>query len=201
MSVELKYPVITIGREYGAGGRTIAAALSEKLGIPYYDKDFVVKTAKESGYSEDEIDKEGEQMNHMNEFMNSLLNNSAAYTSSFDAIYNAQKNVIMDLAKSPCIIVGRCADYILRKAGVEAFNIFLFADLDKKVARAAELPENKDIHDIKKTVLKRDELRNTYYKHYTGEDMRYYKQYDICLDTGVIGIDKCVDILVNVLTK
>lgn len=201
MSVELKYPVITIGREYGAGGRTIAAALSEKLGIPYYDKDFVVKTAKESGYSEDEIDKEGEQMNHMNEFMNSLLNNSAAYTSSFDAIYNAQKNVIMNLAKSPCIIVGRCADYILRKAGVEAFNIFLFADLDKKVARAAELPENKDIHDIKKTVLKRDELRNTYYKHYTGEDMRYYKQYDICLDTGVIGIDKCVDILVNVLTK
>jgi len=201
MSVELKYPVITIGREYGAGGRTIAAALSEKLGVPYYDKDFVVKTAKESGYSEDEIDKEGEQMNHMNEFMNSLLNNSAAYTSSFDAIYNAQKNVIMDLANSPCIIVGRCADYILRKAGVEAFNIFLFADLDKKVARAAELPENKDVHDIKKAVLKRDELRNTYYKHYTGEDMRYYKQYDICLDTGVIGIDKCVDILVNILTK
>ncbi len=201
MSVELKYPVITIGREYGAGGRTIAAALSERLGIPYYDKDFVIKTAKESGYSEDEIDREGEQMNHMNEFMNSLLNNSAAYTSSFDAIYNAQKNVIMDLAKSPCIIVGRCADYILRKAGVEAFNIFLFADLDKKVIRAAELPENQNVHDIKKVVQKRDELRNTYYKHYTGEDMRYYKQYDICLDTGVIGVDKCVDILVDVLTK
>ncbi|MCR5102574.1 MAG: cytidylate kinase-like family protein [Butyrivibrio sp.] len=201
MSVELKFPVITIGREYGAGGRTIAAALSEKLGIPYYDKDFVIKTAKESGYSEDEINKEGEQMNHINEFIDNLLNNSAAYTSSFDQIYKAQKNVIMDLAKSPCIIVGRCADYILREAGINAFNIFLFADLDKKVERAKELPENEGINDIKKAVQKRDELRNTYYKHYTGEDMRYYKQYDICLDTGVIGIDKCVDILVSALTN
>ncbi|MCR5715276.1 MAG: cytidylate kinase-like family protein [Lachnospiraceae bacterium] len=199
MAGNLKFPVITIGREYGSGGRTVAEGLSEKLGIPYYDKDFVVATSKESGYSEDEINKEGEQMNHMSEFINNLLNNSAAYISSFDAIYDAQKKVILELAKEPCIIVGRCADYILREAGVNAFNVFLFADLEKKAARAAQLPENQGTHDIKKLVQKCDELRNTYYKHYTGEEMRYYKQYDICLDTGVIGTDKCIEILAAII--
>ena len=78
MEGKLKYPVITISREYAAYGRTIAAGLSDRLGIPFYDKDFVKETAKQSGYSEEDIVREGEDMSPASKFMNSLLNNANA---------------------------------------------------------------------------------------------------------------------------
>ena len=115
MEGKLKYPVITISREYAAYGRTIAAGLSSRLGIPFYGKDFVKETAKQSGYSEEVIVREGEDMSPASKFMNSLLNNANAYSSSYDGIYKAQKEVILNLAQKPCIIVGRCADHILTR--------------------------------------------------------------------------------------
>ncbi len=197
--MDLKYPVITIGREYCAYGRTIAAALSEELAIPYFDKDFIRETARQSGYSEEAIMEEGEQMDRMSKFINTLIN-STTLKSSYDAIFNTEKEVIIQLAKQgPCIIVGRCSDYVLREAGIPAFNIFLFSDLEHKVRRAKELPENKGVGDLWKIVQKKDELRNTYYKHYTGNEMRDYNNYNICLDVGKIGVVKCEEILLSIL--
>ena len=200
MSQELKYPVITIGREYCAYGRTIAAALSAELGIPYYDKDFIKETAKQSGFSEEAIQEEGEQMDRMSKLVNTLIN-STTLTSSYDKIYNAQKEVILKLAKedAPCIIVGRCADYILKEAGIPAFNIFLYSDLVHKVHRAKELPENRGVGDLWRIVEKKDELRNMYYKHYTGTEMRNFNNYNICLDVGTIGVIKCEEVLLSIL--
>lgn len=200
MEKKLKYSVITISREYAAGGRTIAAGLSERLGIPYYDKDFVKETAKTSGFTEEEIVKEGEAMSRSSKLLNSFLNNAAVYPSSYDKIFQAQKEVILKLAQSPCIIVGRCADFILKEEEVPSFRIFLYADRDKRVKHAAELPENagQDV-DFDKLVSKMDSRRETYYKQYTGTAMGDYHNYSISLDVGVIGTEKCLDILCGIL--
>ncbi len=193
--------VITISREYAAYGRTIAAGLSERLGIPYYDKDFVKETAKASGYSEDDIRKEGEHMSKGTKFMNTLLNNVSSYTSSYDGIYRAQKEVILELAKNPCIIIGRCSDHILREAGIETFDIFLFADLETRIKRAAELDGNEKLSrdELLKLIEKHDEHRSTYYRTYTKKEMGYYKNYNVCLDVGRIGVEKCLDILCEMI--
>ena len=105
-----KCPVITISREYGALGRTLADKLSERLGIPYYDRDFVNKTAEQSGYDVEEVKRDSEELKPSSKVLNSILNSAVSYSSSHDAIFKAQKEVVLELAKSPCIIVGRCAD-------------------------------------------------------------------------------------------
>ena len=202
--ISIKYPVITIDREYAAYGRTIAAKLSERIGIPYYDKDFVKKTAEKGGYSEEDIQREGEAMSLISKFFNNFLNNAAAYESSFDGIFHAEKEVILELSTSPCIIVGRCAAHILREAGIPSFNIFLYADKEHKMKRAAELDENAEIkktEDIEKILEKRERLREIYYKQYTGEEMSDLRNYNICMDTGTIGVDACVDILEKLIVK
>lgn len=201
MEGKLKYPVITISREYAAYGRTIAAGLSDRLGIPFYDKDFVKETAKQSGYSEEDIVREGEDMSPASKFMNSLLNNANAYASSYDGIYKAQKEVVLNLAQKPCIIVGRCADHILTQKGIPAFKIFLYADEEHRLERAAELEGRPNSPELKKILVKKDQKRETYYKQYTGHPMGLYKNYTICLDTGTLGVESCIDILCTLLTE
>ncbi|MCC6095135.1 MAG: cytidylate kinase-like family protein, partial [Eubacterium sp.] len=151
---ELRYPVITISRQYAAYGRTVARGLSQKLGIPFYDRDVVRKTAAESGFSEDDINREGENLSRAGKFMNDLLNNAASYPSSHDRIFEAQKAVVLELAKSPCIIVGRCADHILTEAGIPAYKVFLYADEAHRISRAAELEENRGL-DPRKAAAKK----------------------------------------------
>ncbi|MDO4622340.1 MAG: cytidylate kinase-like family protein [Eubacteriales bacterium] len=201
--MEKKLPVITISREYAAYGRTIAAGLSEHLGIPYYDKDFVKETAKSSGYSEEDILKEGESMSRSSKFMNALLNNASSYASSYDGIYKAQKEVILELAKQPCIIVGRCADHVLREAGIESFDIFLYADTEARLERAKQLEGNQGLSEseLRKVISKKDQHRSTYYKTYTKKDMGYYKNYNICLDVGRIRVENCLKLLCEILDQ
>lgn len=191
-------PVITISREYGAGGRSIAKGLSKKLGIPWYDRDFVRLTAKRSGYSEEEITDEGETISDSTRFLNSILNNMAAYTSSHDAIYRAQKEAILELAKSPCIIVGRCSNKILREAGIPSFDVFLHAAPAIRIKRAEVLvPE--DVSNVAKFVEKVDEQRDNYYKLYTGSLRNQAQDYTVCLDTGIVDYDSCIEVLAQMI--
>lgn len=201
--MELKYPVITISREYAAGGRSIASELSKRLGIPFYDRDFVRETAKKSGYSEEEIADEGENMSRSDRFFNGLLNlsNGISYQSSYDRIYEAQKAVVLELSKSPCIIVGRCSDHILTEAKISAFKIFLFADEAHRLLRAAELENGADESLVKKHLAKIDENRRTYYRQYTGRELGSYSLFNIALDTGTIGKEKCVEILCDLIVE
>lgn len=187
---EKKLPVITISRQYAAYGRTIARKLSEDLEIPFYDRDVIRETARQSGYSEEDIQREGEAMSRASRFMNNLLNNASVYTSSYDGIFWAQRDVILKLAERPCIIVGRCADYILTEAEIPVFKVYLYADLEHRIRRAEELEENAG-KDLQKVVAKRENLREVYYKQYTGQDMGICSNYNICLDTGVLGADTC----------
>ncbi|MCR5668039.1 MAG: cytidylate kinase-like family protein [Lachnospiraceae bacterium] len=194
----LKYPVICISREYAAYGRTVARRLAELLDIPFYDRDFVTETAKRSGYSEEDIRREGEAMSRATRFLNSVMNNAMVYSSSYDSIFHAQKEVILELSKKPCIIVGRCAGYVLRDAGIPSFNVFLYADKDVRTKRAGELEENIGL-DPKKARERHDILRETYYKQYTHQDLGDYHNYDICLNTGEVGPERCADIIAEIV--
>lgn len=189
--------VITISREYGAYGRSVAKALSEALGIEYYDVDFVRMTAKASGYSEEDVNREGESISGGRRFINQFLSTSA-YNSSYDAIFQAQREVLLDLAKKPCIIVGRCSNIILREEGIETFDIFLHADMECRKQRALQLNEYGKM-DVEKYIERCDHWRKTYYRAYTGHEMGEYKDYDISIDVGRIGFDKTVEILVSLL--
>ena len=195
-----KCPVITISREYGALGRTLAAKLSERLGIPYYDRDFVKKTAEESGYAVEDVEHEGEELSTSGRMLNKILNSAVSYRSSYDGIYKAQKKVVLQLAQDPCIIVGRCADHILREEGKNVFCVYLYASVKDRLDHVAELAENGTM-SIEKYIEKRDKLRKTYYKQYTGHEMGNANNYNICFDTGRINAETCADIIIDILSR
>ena len=195
-----KCPVITISREYGALGRTLAAKLSERLGIPYYDRDFVKKTAEESGYAVEDVEHEGEELSTSGRMLNKILNSAVSYSSSYDGIYKAQKKVVLQLAQDPCIIVGRCADHILREEGKNVFCVYLYASVKDRLDHVAELAENGTM-SIEKYIEKRDKLRRTYYKQYTGHEMGNANNYNICFDTGRINAETCADIIIDILSR
>lgn len=199
--MEKEKRVITISRQYAAYGRTVAAGLAERLQLKWYDKDFVEKTVKESGYAKEDIERQGEQMSRASELLNSFLNGAAPYPSSYDGIFKAQKDVILNLAKEDksCIIIGRCANDILQKENIPSFNIFLYASDDFRLERAAELNPDLSKSDLVRYVEKREKLRENYYKHYTGNAMGDSRNYDICIDVGTVGVDKTLDILTDIL--
>ncbi|MCR4908657.1 MAG: cytidylate kinase-like family protein [Lachnospiraceae bacterium] len=193
-----KLPVIAINRECGAGGRTLAVILSERLGIPYYDRDFVSKTAEESGYEETEVEAEGEEMSASSKAFNNFLNSVVSYSSSHDAIFKAEKKVILKLAENPCIMVGRCADRILAEAGIDVVSIYLHAPLEMRIKRAEELKES-DGEKAEKFVEKRDSQRRIFYKQYTGSEIFDASNYTFTFDVGRIGIEQCAEIVLNML--
>ena len=195
-------PIITISREYGARGRSVARALSKELGIEFYDRDFVTLTAKASGFSEEDIRREGEDLSGRARLSNQFLslNTTGAFTNSYDAIFQAQREVILNLAKSPCIIVGRCANYILREEGVGSFDVFLYADRAFRLKRTLELNEYEKMNP-EKYLERRDHWRSTYYKAYTGHEFGYYKDYHICVDVGTFGLEGTVAFLTEALSK
>ncbi|MDO5703180.1 MAG: cytidylate kinase-like family protein, partial [Lachnospiraceae bacterium] len=168
-------PVITISRLYGAGGHSVAKGLSEKLGLKYYDMDFIRLTAKVSGYSESEIKKEGEDLGDGARFINRFFT-TASFSNPYDEIFQAQKAVILGLAKEPCIIVGRCSNIILQEAGIPSFDVFLSASWEYRLKRAAELAEN-DGMDLERYVERRDHWRRTYYKAYTDHEYGFAGDY------------------------
>ena len=188
------YPVITISREFGAGGHSIAKVLSERLGIPYYDKDFVKETASRSGYSEEDIEREGENLSRSARLLENFLGNSMNYSSSHDAIFRAQKELVLHLAQQDCILIGRCSNLILREAGIPSLDVFLHADVDFRTEHVRRLGLSGK-EDPRKYLNKIDDMRETYFKTYTKHNLGTYRDYDLCLDTGTLGFDACIDIV------
>ena len=194
----MEYKVITISRNYGSHGHELAQKLSDRLGIPYYDRDFVRKTAEESGFSQELIDEDGEKIKIGTKFLEML--SPASLNSSHDEIFKAQSRVVLELTASPCIIVGRCSNYILREAGIPSFDIYLTADSSWRIDNAMN-------HKVKKEevteqyLVRKDNERSDYYKLYTGHPMGMASDYTICLDVGKLGMDKCVDIICDLLEQ
>ncbi len=192
-------PLITISREYGAGGHSIGKQVAEKLGIPFYDRDIVRETAKASGFDPDLIESEGEDITKADSILSSICAASSSYYhDSQDAIYEVQKAVILHLAEEgPCVILGRCADEIFREAGIPSLNVFIHADEVHRAVRVSELIGSKNATEIQKLMTKKDASRHHYYNRYTGKKWGDSHNYQLSLDSGALGYELCVRLIVQ----
>ena len=187
----MKNRVVTISREFGSGGRTIGRRLAEELGIPCYDAELIQKLAQESGFSESYIRDAGE---YAPGGYLSLLSNRAFALTNEDMLWELQYQVITDLAeKGPCVIVGRCADYILRDTA-DCLKVFIHADMDFRAKRIVEVYGERE-QSPEQRLRDKDKRRAAYHRFYTNMKWGHAQNYHICLDSGKLGIDTCVKIL------
>ena len=187
----MKNRVVTISREFGSGGRTIGRKLAEELGIPCYDAELIQQLARESGFSEDYIRDAGE---YAPGGYLSLLSNRAFALTNEDVLWELQYKVITDLAeKGPCVIVGRCADYILRDTA-DCLKVFIHADMDFRAKRIVEVYGERE-QSPEQRLKDKDKRRAAYHRFYTNMKWGHAQNYHLCLDSGKLGIDACVKIL------
>ena len=187
----MKNRVVTISREFGSGGRTIGRKLAEELGIPCYNAELIQQLAQESGFSESYIRDAGE---YAPGGYLSLLSNRAFALTNEDVLWELQYKVITDLAeKGPCVIVGRCADYILRDTA-DCRKVFIHADMDFRAKRIVEVYGERE-QSPEQRLRDKDKRRAAYHRFYTNMKWGHAQNYHICLDSGKLGIDTCVAIL------
>lgn len=209
--------IITISREYGSGGRSIGKKVSEKLGISFYDSEIIDMAAEASGLSKEFISRT-EQSISSGLLYTLLLGTSYATpgTTGFhagtrtainvplaDQVFNAQRQVVIELAKKgPCVIVGRCADYILTHTEEinkdDVFNVFVYAPLEFKAKRAVEL-KGLEEGSAKKDVKLIDKRRANHYNTFTEQTWGDRKYYHALLNSSLFGIEGTADIIVNLV--
>lgn len=190
--------VITISREFGSGGRLIGKKLAERMGVPYYDKELLKRIAEESGFSREMM--EEAEKKAKNGFLYSL---SSAFGSGEtgpeslslnERFFLAQFDTIRKVAEEgACVIVGRCADYILR-GYPEVTNVFIYAEAGDKIKRAVE-EYGVDEKDVKKIMHDTDKARANYYNYHTGRKWGDPVNYNLCIDSGYISVDDIVDLI------
>lgn len=191
--------VITIGRQYGSGGREIGKKLAERYDIPFYDNELITRAAKESGFAEETFERAEEKAT--NSLLYSLAMGINVYgnqdfgfsgLSLDDRIFLAQSDVIRKVAEEgACVIVGRCADYVLGERE-DVFNIFVRASMDFRLKRAIQEygVEEKKAADF---ILKNDKRRGNYYSYHVGEKWTNLNNYDMVICSSSMGIDNSVD--------
>ena len=191
--------IITISREYAAGGRKIAKLVAEQLNIPFYDKDIVRETAKASGFEAALIEDEGEVISRTDSILKSICSvSSLQFNDTQGAIHDVQQAIILQLVQAgPCVIVGRCADEILRQAGIDSLNVFIHADQLHRAVYASELTGITNATELQKLMAKKDSSRRNYYEHYTHKKWGDSHNYDLTLDSGKLGVDLCVQMIVE----
>ncbi len=190
--------IITIGREFGSGGREIGKRLAKRLGIAYYDHEIIVAIAKKTDlavdYVQQILEKRPEPFfpitvgQSFYPIMNPLLEQN-------NSVYVEQSNIITEMAqKSDCVIVGRCADYILRE--MKPLRLFVYADMDKRIDRCrARAPEQEHLTDkeLKHQIQQMDKNRSKYYEFYTGQKWGDKLNYDLCVNTSIIPVKDAVN--------
>ena len=195
----MKNKIITISREFGSGGRTVGKEVAKKLGIPCYDQEIIKKIAQESGLTKDFVAEKGEYTARGGVFSSLFTDRSFQGISIQDYVWTVQRKIILDLAqKGPCVIVGRCADYILKDTA-DCLKVFIHADMDKRAERIVRLYGERDVEPVKR-LKDKDKRRAAYYKLYTDLEWGEAKNYHLTLDTGFIGIEQSVDILAELYT-
>ena len=192
--------IITISREFGSGGRTIGREVAAKLGIPFYDKELVDQVALESGFAPKFVEEHGEHAPGKSLFSYAFAPQGVPGVmnglSTADFLWNIQCSVILQLAdKGPCVIVGRNADYIL-KDRKDCLHAYIHADMDYRAERIVRLYGESE-KSPQTRLQEKDKRRKLNYQHYTGRTWGQAQNYDICLCTSKLGIEPCVDILVD----
>ena len=191
--------VITIARQYGSGGRTIGQMLAKELGIHYYDKELLKLASEESGIHErlfagaDEKLKISPLLRITRKiYQGQLIPPESEDFTSMENLFNYQAKVIKELAEEEsCIIIGRCGDYVLRDYD-NVLSVFVHAPEDYCIEQARQKLSMPD-KEIRKFILKTDKARADYYKHYTGREWTDARNYDLCLDSSKLGMERCMD--------
>lgn len=188
--------IITVSREFGSGGRTIAKMTGEKLGLPVYDNELLAHIAENSGFSRDYINEKAE-----NETLGGLISKSLSglanynHISAEDYLWQVQRQTILDLAeKESCIIVGRCADYILRDKA-DCLRIFIHADRSLREERIVSVYHDASKETPEKRIRNKDKRRSAFYNYHTDMEWGDPHNYHVCLDSGKLGFEKCADII------
>lgn len=197
--------VITIGRQFGSGGRDVGEKVAEYFNIPFYDKELVEMAAQKSNISKEALKEVDEHAT--NSFLYSLasgnysmrgINAPIYYEMPInDKLFIAQAEVIKELAKKgSCVIVGRCADYVLENENVGLLNVFIHGSVDyraKRVMDALGITQAK----ARDKVLKTDKQRRTYYDYYTSRDWGVMSNYDLCINAEKFGIDETANMIIS----
>lgn len=188
--------IITISREYGSGGRYIGKLVAEKLGIKLYDKEFIQKVSAETGLSEEYIENKEQKRDvlaGLNKGYYFGLDNS-------DELFLKESELIKDIAeKESCVIVGRCADFILNEKK-DVLKIFIYSDMDNKIKRATEfygLSKAKAEKEIKHI----DKLRANHYKYYTEREWKDFSNYDICINSDKLGVESVAELICKLVNE
>ena len=195
--------IITIGREFGSGGREIGEKIAQHFKIPFYDKELLARAAKESGFCEEMI------KNHDERPTNSFLYNLVMDTYSFGynssaymdmpishKVFLAQFDAIKKIAdEGPCVIVGRCADFVLKDYD-NVLSVFIHAPHEYCIQQAA-LKHSMSPKDLERYIIKTDKHRAEYYKYYTGREWTDARNYDLCLDSSKLGYDRCMQEIIS----
>ncbi len=196
--------IITIGREFGSGGRELGRRLAEELGIEYYDREILTQIAKHTSLAEEYIQNVVERQPHS--LLPITIGRSFAYVEDYafkqaQTVYQAQSQIIRELAeKSDCVIIGRCADYIL--SDQKPLRIFVYAGLESRIARCMDRRgEGEDLteKEMKKQILAIDKNRARYYEFYTGTKWGDKLNYDLCINTTGTVIKEIVPAIAKIL--
>lgn len=190
--------IITISREFGSGGHSIGQLVAEKLGYHFYGRELVQKVAERSGFSTEFIEESGEYASARSSLLFSLAT-AGQYESGgmsmHDKLYLIQTKVIEEIAaEGNCVLVGRCADFILRDY-LDCLHVFIYADMEHRAKRIVERYGETD-KSPKKRLEDKDQKRRVYYKNYTGRNWGEPHNYNLCLDSGRLGIETCADLIV-----
>ena len=196
--------IITISREFGSGGRTVGRMIAERLGIPFYDKELVDQVALESGFAPNFVEEHGEHSPGKSLFSYAFIPQGVPGVmnglSTADFLWNIQCSVILQLAdKGPCVIVGRNADYIL-KDRPDCLHAYIHADMDFRADRIVRLYGESE-KSPQARLQEKDKRRRVNYQHYTVRAWGQAQNYDICLDSGRLGVEQCADIIIGMVER
>lgn len=190
----MKHKIITISRQFGSGGRTVGKETAFKLGIPCYDQELIEKIAEESGFAKEYIAEKSENVSKSSWLAAAFSNTGMNSMSTQDYLWETQRKCILGLAqKESCVIVGRCADYILRNQA-DCLTVFLHADMEKRAERIVKKYGETE-HSPEKRLRDKDKKRSMFYHYYTDMEWGMAENYHISMDSGTLGMKTCVDII------
>ncbi|MBR1705925.1 MAG: cytidylate kinase-like family protein [Bacteroidales bacterium] len=190
--------IINIGRQFGSGGGFVAKAIGSRLGIPVYDNELISKAAEESGYSRSLFSK-GEEKRSLFSVSSFFASGRLSYSDSgyvnVNVMFKIQSEVIRNIAaKGDAIIVGRCSDYILRD--LECLDVFVCAPMEFRIKRLME-NEGLDADEAEALMRRKDRTRETYYNYYTFGAWGVASNYDLCVDSSILGIEGTADFIID----
>lgn len=197
--------IISVGRQLGSGGRIVAQKLAEEFGCKFYDREVLNLAAKESGFSEEFFEKNDERKGFLDQIFHMhvpFISDSSFYDNglSQENLFRLQSDAIRKAAEeSPCVFVGRCADYVLRDHK-KMVTVFVTADIDERIANISKR-HGCSAEDAEKIIANQEGTRSSYYNYYTGKTWGSSASYDLCVNSSRLGIDGTTAFVADFIRK